>query len=290
VSLGITTLLFFSNVLFKRSVPEIFLQSGFGQIIEGDQEPALLTQTTEVVPSSSDSSPDVPEPARGSLFLAALRTRADDWRTNFQDWLSQKLSFLRPRKKLTFDKQAVPLQTIVSQDLYALAKKSRDVKALASSGQGSEESLAQIMAEEPVFTSTVFNEANHWEITTDETGQIRAQLPKGVYLLKVLPLPPYDFTNLPEKVVLANQAVSILLGLNVGSGQVFLRRGDFVSDPQLATANGIPSENNQHLVVTLFSDQNNNQQLDDGEKIVPWAGVTLILEKQEGQGFGQLVR
>ncbi|EKD57169.1 MAG: hypothetical protein ACD_57C00390G0001 [uncultured bacterium] len=285
----VVSLLFFSKIAFTHPLPEVFLQSGFGQIVEEEKPSDLLAENAQIVDSPVDSLPST-RPRSESRFLAALKERLTSWLATINNRVIQNLLSQLPRKKMNFDTQDVPSQTIVSQELYALADKSQTLEQLTNTGQGSQENLAQLMAVQPVFPSTMFHEGNRWEITTDQIGQIQEQLPKGIYTLKVLPLPPYDFTNLPQQLTLADQAASLLLGLKPGSGQVYLRQVNFTNDPLLVTAKESPQEGYQHLLVSLFFDQNNSQGFDREEKLVPWAGVTLTLEKQEEQGFGKLLR
>lgn len=180
---------------------------------------------------------------------------------------------------------------IVSQDLYNLTAKSQKLKnLLANNSQPNEQQIAEILQYEPIIASQISQTGSKYQVTTNAEGYFIAPLQKGIYQLSVAALENYDFTNLPDKIFLEEKPVSLLLGIKPGKGRVLKRKGAFSSDPFLFLPQSKAPEKQQNLAVTLFNDKNNNKKLDEDEKIVPWAGVAVVLEKQEEQGFGKIIR
>ena len=278
--------------------PEILFQSGFGQLLESSstQTPAQLTTNISetTTPKPSPIIQVASSPSFGDKLLAfknkLLNSINSYWQTT-KKWLVNLFS----KKQQNLASSEPGESAIFSQDLYVLAARNQKLKKLIADSSKTEDIqidnqvLAEILNFQPNLNSKVSQEGNQFRITTNAAGQIKQSLPKGIYQLKVVTLDTYDFTNLPEKIVLEDRAISILLGMKVGEGKVS-SRSDFSSDPALILPKNPPSENEQYLLLNLFHDQNSNGQLDSEEKLVPWAGVTIILEKQEEAGFGKILR
>lgn len=298
------------KLLQKQSnLPEIFLQSGFGKIINKPQNSPPASKTTSKTSALADQvnlnsqqavsikNISVKRAKKSQAmvqnsFLAKLRIGWQNLTKKFTQnkavaWLAS-LFPKKEQKKTKNDYQQRPM--IAFQDVYQLAWKKKNLKNyLAQNPQATPEDLAKIYQANNVLGSQVFQDGNTYQITTNQDGQINQILPTGTYQVSVKTFPNFDFTNLPKKIVLADKAISVHLGMKVGSGKAFLRQ-KFNNDTPLFPHQQVTNEKQQRLAVYLFHDKNNNAKLDQEEKFVPWAGVTLVLEKLEDKGFGKILR
>jgi hypothetical protein len=223
------------------------------------------------------------------LFLVVgilIKNSGGEWQ--IISWPYQQFLSLLPKKQLKL--ASSPNTIIVSQDLWSIATKQKQLRQLlAKNASPSAEQLSQFLYSQPLLSQGVTQKGNQWVLSTNSQGIISYPLPKGTYKITASPISLYDITNLPQSLVIEDQAVTLDLGLKVGSGKIFLHN-QFNSDPLLFTPNSPPPQGQQYFIVNLFHDKNNNQKLDAEETLVPWAGVILTLEKQPETGFGKFLR
>lgn len=277
------------------ALPEIFVQSGFSSLMAGREIPSSpVTSQVKTTVSPSSEILQVDQNISPLSFLSQLLQIPQSLFKRIQTWFgSFRLAQILPKKK----QQPAPEQNqplgVVSQEAYALTLKQQQLlqsidRRLDSTA--SAEALTEILSLESVFPSQVTQDGDQYQITTDGSGMISQFLPTGVYTLEALPIDAYDITNLPEKITLESQPVTILLGLKPGKGEVFLR-SNFSADPSLSPPQPSPAPSgSQQLLVRLFYDKNDDDRLGKDEKFVPWAGITLIFKKLSEQGFGTLLR
>jgi hypothetical protein len=182
-------------------------------------------------------------------------------------------------------------------------------KEVQEKGEISEERVQQLIDEAGYLPQKieVKNGGRLIQATTDEFGLITLPLGLGLYSLKVDPISNYDLFLPAEKIrVTSSGYLNLEIGVKEGEGKIktpvsqqskksvfekiknIFKKGQLPDTAPKAfaqTQEAQPTTLDQNqtqgsIKVSLFYDKNGNGQKDEGENLLPWAGVALALEKE----------
>lgn len=121
-----------------------------------------------------------------------------------------------------------------------------------------------------IIKPTIFVNDKSYVITTGSQGNITVDMAKGVYEVSVAPIPGVDIFG-PQTVNVSYYQIPIIyLGLKPGSGKVNLS-GALTG----ASANYTIDQ----PLITVFYDKNGNGKKDKDERILPWDGLKITLNR-----------
>lgn len=110
---------------------------------------------------------------------------------------------------------------------------------------------------------------------TGGSGVVNFEAPKGRYILQVSSLPGLDIT-VPSSVNITGDSFVIPVALRPGDGRVKkVASSNFSVINQVSAAEKV--EGNSQIKIATFYDKNSNNKVDDGENVVPWAGLRVDL-------------
>ncbi len=130
------------------------------------------------------------------------------------------------------------------------------------------DSLAQNMIIQPLGART----KDGIIVMTGGDGTVSFDLNPGLYNVKVSPIPEVDITSTSLAEVKTGLTL-LYVGVSEGKGNV--KQSD-IKDKLIAL---YPKANFSKVKAIVFYDKNQNGQLDTDEKIVPWAGVRVVLQR-----------
>lgn len=160
---------------------------------------------------------------------------------------------------------------VISQSLSETLGKQSLLEKEASKGEIDINSLIKVATTSVVPQEEVVRINNDYYFSTGVNGQVDADIPKGNYKVKIVPVNGVNFTRVPKEFVLALDTGEILIGVVRGTGQVIEKKGAV----EKTTINGIGK-----AVITLFFDENGDGVKQKQEPYLKWAGVTVVLERE----------
>lgn len=208
---------------------------------------------------------------------------------------------------------SVPQKTVEAQGtkivtplLYSIAQEQAYVdQALGATGAASlspQQLLDIVFRAQAAGTlpsiGTAIASGKNYKASTGTSGAAAGQIPEGTYSLQVTPVEGVTMTLASRSITLdpANPTVvDIAMKLTKGAGRVVYRAGDslwervrlFVHNAWTSIVrlvkrtpqNPAPAAGGStaFVVFRLYQDANNNGVYDQGEKIVPWANVSVLL-------------
>lgn len=170
--------------------------------------------------------------------------------------------------KSTYQK---PPAWTISQSVYSTIGKQKLLSNFAQDGELTVGEIAKVATSSTTVTSEVVKVGDKYLLSTGSDGQVKINLPQGLYKMAVMPIPGMDFTGVSDQVKVEGRTQIMFLGLKKGSGEINSRVLSVITEP------GSGDLKNTDLVIKLFHDKNGDAVNQDGESGLSWAGVTFRL-------------
>jgi hypothetical protein len=167
---------------------------------------------------------------------------------------------------------------LVDAKVYESQVKKELIKMAAEDGHIDEDYISQVINTD-IFGPQVNSLRNGAEVITGNTGRVELNTVQGSYTVNARKLDGVDIT-IPSKIVIKDSETMMYLGLRAGSGDVKkVTQKHEINLLEKAYA----EENDKNARVTLitYQDKNGNGQKDDDEEVLPWAGISIELQKTE---------
>lgn len=116
---------------------------------------------------------------------------------------------------------------------------------------------------------------------TDNSGLAQFPVQKGLYKVSAASIHGTQLT-IPEYIDITNPSEVLLVAVRAGNGEVKMEES--------LVRHSDMTEGNAQLKVVVFYDKNGNAKWDETEKIAPWGGVGVSLEKVNRNSFLSLVQ
>ena len=301
-TLSFLSILFFKTRSFGET-PEIYLsnlaqagKSGFGRLItqtlepEGLKEPEKAEEVkkpevNQATEAESKPFSQVIQKIKSSIaFLARLPTKI--------------FLRLKPKKKTLYSENAqVFVVNFVKDDLKDdLNKLVYDEVSEETINNLSQQILSSFDESQKQIGQQIKLGKRKIEAKSSIKGEVMLPIRPGSWRLDVNPLSQADIWLPEQKIKIKKDSLGVLLCIPMkkGSGKLIfsdkviplpldhqlISKSSRETNQTLAQYLRDPINQEQKIVlIMIFNDQNNNQFLDDHERLVPWAGVTFYLNK-----------
>lgn len=169
-----------------------------------------------------------------------------------------------------------PKAWVISQSLYQTIAKNQLLAGKAKGGVVSLDDVIGVATASVTPKSEVLKTDEGYLITTGFNGEAVAEIPKGTYKVKIVPIPGIDFVGVPSEFRLNKGIEEFRLFLTEGSGRILQDPSSKTYDPKLYPKFSEEAK----LVIHLYHDKNSNGKKDKGEERLNWAGITVQLTNQ----------
>ncbi len=163
---------------------------------------------------------------------------------------------------------------VITQTAKATKETMLDIKQeLSQGGKITSDEIKSKLLNNMKLTAHGSKYQNEIIVSTGPDGTVEFEIDPATYDINVAAVPGATIQTSNNLIIKANQSKVLTIGINQGNTEVtYLNNSDDVVKNQTG-------DNPAKLKIVTFYDKNNNSNLDDNEKAVPWGGVTVTLTK-----------